>query len=98
MLKAVQDTKEHSVRNKMRLVKPPTLIVSGANDRICDPKEAQEAAKELPSGQFLCIPKCGHAPQIEQAWQINRLVVRFLMHPKPIPRPRLAQLLLGTPK
>src|SRR5439155_3525839 len=39
MLKTVQDTKEHSVRHKMHLVKPPTLLVSGANDRICDTHE-----------------------------------------------------------
>jgi pimeloyl-ACP methyl ester carboxylesterase len=98
MLKAVQDTKEHSVRNKIHQVKPPTLLISGQNDRICDPREARAAAAELPHGQFLQIPKCGHAPQIEKAWQINRLVVHFLTHPKPTNRPRLAQLLLGTSK
>jgi pimeloyl-ACP methyl ester carboxylesterase len=98
MLKAVQDTKEHSVRHMMHLVQSPTLLVSGENDRICDPAEARKAARELPNGQFLAIPRCGHAPQIEKAWLINRLVAHFLTHPKPTSRPRLAQLLLGTPK
>jgi 2-hydroxy-6-oxonona-2,4-dienedioate hydrolase len=98
MLKSVQDTKEHSVRAKMSHVKAPTLLVSGANDRICDPREAATAARELQNGQFLLIPKCGHAPQIEKAWQINRLVVHFLSHPKPTSKPRLTQLLLGTPR
>src|SRR5438105_9749402 len=46
MLKAVQDTKEHSVRGKMHLVQRPTLLVSGANDRICNPREAASAASE----------------------------------------------------
>lgn len=96
MLKAVQDTKEHSVRSKMREVKPTTLLVSGANDRICDPTEAAAAAAELPNGQFLLIPRCGHAPQIEKARRINRLVVHFLTHPKPTTKPGLLQLLLGT--
>jgi pimeloyl-ACP methyl ester carboxylesterase len=94
MLKAVQHTKDHSVRNKMSLVQPPTLLISGANDRICDPKEAQSAARELPQGHFLKIPRCGHAPQIEKAWKINRLVVHFLTHPQPTSKPSLAQLLL----
>jgi len=96
MLRSVQGTKQHTVRDKMKYVKAPTLLVSGANDRICDPKEAAAAAAELPTGQFLLIPKCGHAPQIEKAWTINRLVVHFLSHPKPTSRPRFTQLLLGS--
>jgi len=95
MLKAVQDTKDHTVRHKMKDVKPATLLISGANDRICDPKEAEAAAKELQKGQFLLIPRCGHAPQIEKAWHINRLVVHFLTHSKPTSRPGLTKLLLG---
>jgi pimeloyl-ACP methyl ester carboxylesterase len=89
MLKAVQDTKEHSVRGKMRLVHAPTLLVSGANDRICDPAEARSAARELPHGQFLSVPRCGHAPQIEKSRLINRLVVDFLLQRKPASRLRL---------
>jgi pimeloyl-ACP methyl ester carboxylesterase len=96
MLKTVQDTKEHSVRSKIKELRQPTLLVSAENDRICDPREAQAAAEELADGQFLLIPRCGHAPQIEKAWLINRLVVHFLTHPKPSSRPRLSQLLLGS--
>lgn len=96
MLKTVQHTKDHSVRGKMAQVKAPTLLVSGANDRICDPKEAALAARELPHGQFLLLPKCGHAPQIEKAWEINRLVVHFLTHPKPTSNPGLFRLLMSN--
>src|SRR5262245_5197394 len=98
MLRAVQGTKDHSVRAIMKYVQAPTLLVSGRNDRICDPDEARSAAAELPQGQFLLIPRCGHAPQIEKAWLINRLVVHFLTHPKPTSKPRLSQLLLGAPR
>jgi hypothetical protein len=34
---------------------------------------------------------------MEKPWMINRLVLHFLTHPQPSPRPRLAQLLLGRP-
>ena len=51
----------------MKDVKAPTLLVTGDEDKICDPKTAEEAARELPNGHFLAIPKCGHAPQIEKA-------------------------------
>src|SRR5262249_40607088 len=78
LLKTVRGTLDFTVREKLREMKCPTLLVSGAEDKICDPKTAEEAARDLPNGQFLSIPKCGHAPQIEKAWQINRLVVHFL--------------------
>ncbi|MFL5342057.1 MAG: alpha/beta fold hydrolase [Gemmataceae bacterium] len=98
MLRTVQGTKEHSVRKLMKELKAPTLLVSGANDRICDPKEAAAAARDLPNGEFRLIPRCGHAPQIEKARVINRLVVQYLTRPKPSSKPRLSQLLLGTPR
>jgi pimeloyl-ACP methyl ester carboxylesterase len=98
MLRTVQGTKAHSVRSLMKQLRAPTLLVSGRNDRICDPEEARKAAAELPNGQFLLIPKCGHAPQIEKAGHINRLVVHYLTHPKPTSRPRLSQLYFGTPR
>lgn len=93
-IKSVRGTLEHSVRDKMRLVQAPTLLVTGAEDKVCDPQVAREAAAELPNGLFVSIPKCGHAPQIEKAWKVNRLVVHFLSAAKPTTHPSLAQLLL----
>jgi pimeloyl-ACP methyl ester carboxylesterase len=93
-LKAVRGTLDHSVRERLKDVKCPTLLVTAAGDKICCPKTAEEAAKELPSGQFLKIPKCGHAPQIEKPWLINRLVVHFLSSAKPTARLSWTQLLL----
>jgi len=78
MLRCVKGTLGHVVRDKLNQVKCPTLLVTGTDDRICCPKTAEEAAAELVQGQFLAIPRCGHAPQIEKHWLINRLVVRFL--------------------
>jgi pimeloyl-ACP methyl ester carboxylesterase len=98
LLRTVNGTKDHTVRPQMKNVKAHTLIVSGKNDRVCDPKETAMATSEMPNGHFLLIPRCGHAPQIEKSWLINRLVVHFLTHPKPTSHPRLSQLLLGTPK
>jgi pimeloyl-ACP methyl ester carboxylesterase len=96
-VKTVRGTLEYSVRDKLKEMKCPTLIISGAQDKVCDPKTAQEAAEELPNGLFLPIPKCGHAPQIEKAWKINRLVVHFLSAEEPTTRPTWSQLLLAKP-
>jgi pimeloyl-ACP methyl ester carboxylesterase len=97
LLRTIRGTMEHCVRDRLALVKQPTLLVSGRDDRIVDPEQAELAAQLLPQGQFLPVPQCGHAPQMERAWLINRLVVHFLTSPKPSPHPRFTQLLLAKP-
>lgn len=93
LLRTVRGTLEFTVRPRMRELKAPTLLITGERDRICDPITAEEAAKELPHGHFLAIPSCGHAPQIERHWLINRLVAHFLKSPHPTAHPRWSQLL-----
>ncbi len=97
LLRTVRGTMDSVVRGKLKELKPLTLLVTGSEDKICDPTTAAEAAKELRNGHFLEIPKCGHAPQIERHWLINRLVVHFLTSPKPTATPRWSQLLLAKP-
>jgi pimeloyl-ACP methyl ester carboxylesterase len=97
LLRTIRGTMDHSVRDRLADMAQPTLVVSGREDRIVNATHAAEAAKRLPQGQYLNIPRCGHAPQMEKAWLINRLVVHFLTSPRPSPRPRLSQLLLAQP-
>ena len=98
LLRTVNGTKAHTVRPILKEVQAPTLLVSGASDRIVNPREAEEAVKELPNGYHLLLQKCGHAPQIEKSWLINRLVVHFLTTPNPTSHPGFAKLLLHKPK
>ncbi len=97
LLRTIRGTLEYTVREQLKQVAAPTLLVTGEQDRVCDPKTAEEAAKNLKVGHFLSIPKCGHAPQIEKAWLINRLVVHFLTSSKPTATPKWTQLLLAKP-
>ena len=85
-LHTIRGTKDHCVRDRLADVKQPTLMVSGQEDRIVNREEVRAAAGVLPQGQFLMIPRCGHAPQIEKARLINRLVVRYLTERMPAPR------------
>lgn len=78
LLRTVRGTMDHCVRDRLPLLARPTLLVSGREDRIVDPKAAAAAAKLLPDGTFLSVPGCGHAPQLEKPGLINRLVVQFL--------------------
>jgi pimeloyl-ACP methyl ester carboxylesterase len=96
-VKAVRGTLEHTVRDKLKEMRCPTLLVTGKEDRVCDPATAEEAARELPNGLFLALPKCGHAPQIEKAWKVNRVVVHFLTTPDPTTTPSWPKLFLAKP-
>jgi pimeloyl-ACP methyl ester carboxylesterase len=95
LLRTIRGTMDHCVRSRLAQVPQPTYLVCGHDDRIVDPNEAAAAARELPQGQFLLVPHCGHAPQMEKPWLINRLVVHFLTHPLPTPHPRLIEALLA---
>ncbi len=96
-VKTVRGTLDHTVRERLKDVKCPTLLVTASEDKICCPRTAQEAATNLPYGHFLKIEKCGHAPQIEKSAKINRLVVHFLSSPRPSANPSWTQLLLVKP-
>jgi 2-hydroxy-6-oxonona-2,4-dienedioate hydrolase len=74
----IRGTKDHRVRHLLRDVKHPTLLISGREDRIVNCDEVRAVAGMLPEGQFMMIPRCGHAAQIEKDRLINRTVVRYL--------------------
>lgn len=97
LLRTVRGTMDHCVRDRMVELPQPTLLVSGREDKIVDPKQAAEAAKRLPQGHYLSIPHCGHAPQMERPWRTNRLVLHFLTSVRPTTKPPLRQLLLANP-
>jgi pimeloyl-ACP methyl ester carboxylesterase len=96
-LKTVRGTLDHSVRDRLKDLKAPTLLVTADEDKICCPTTAEDAAKSLPNGHFRKIRKCGHAPQIEKHWLINHLVVDFLSSPNPTAHPSWTKLILAKP-
>ncbi len=97
LLRTIRGTMDHVVRERLAQVQAPTLLVAGEDDKIVDPRAAREAAKLLPQGQFQSIPQCGHAPQMEKPWLINRLVVHYLSSTRPSTNVRLSQLSLARP-
>jgi pimeloyl-ACP methyl ester carboxylesterase len=97
LLRTIRGTMDHVVRDRLPLVQHPTLLISGREDKIVDSAAAAAAARLLPNGHYLAIPQCGHAPQMEKPWLINRLVLHFLSSPRPTTNPRLSQLLLAKP-
>jgi pimeloyl-ACP methyl ester carboxylesterase len=79
LLRTVRGTNAHRVRDLLPRVTCPTLLVVGAEDRIVDPGQTIAAARLLPRGRLEVLHGCGHAPQIERAEVVNRLVSDFLL-------------------
>jgi abhydrolase domain-containing protein 6 len=81
LLRTIRGTMAHSIQHVLPQIQQPTLLVAGEADRIVDPEHAAAVAPLLPHGEFVCIPRCGHAPQMERAKLVNRLVIDFLTRP-----------------
>ena len=57
----------------------PCLVIWGSEDHvIADVPGSIRAADRMLKARQVVIRKCGHAPQIEKAWLVNQLVLRFL--------------------
>jgi pimeloyl-ACP methyl ester carboxylesterase len=97
LLRTIRGTMNYCVRDQLASVQAPTLLIAGREDRIVNPNNAKEAVNDMPKGHFLLLPNCGHAPQMEKPWTVNRLVTHFLANPKASPQPRFHQLLLAKP-
>jgi pimeloyl-ACP methyl ester carboxylesterase len=83
VFQTVRGTKRHSVQGKLGGIERPTLVICGAADKIVDPRQVQQAVEGLPNFEFKMLPKCGHAPQLEQPQIVNRLVLDFLRREPP---------------
>lgn len=59
-------------------LKPPLLLVWGANDSISPVRHAYRAQRLAPSVRLVVFPECGHWVQMERAAEFNRLVMDFL--------------------
>lgn len=79
MLRTVRGTSEHSVRDKLHLVKQPTLLICGKQDKVIDTTQTVAAVQGLDNFRVLVLDPCGHAPQIEMADRVNREVRDFLL-------------------
>lgn len=56
----------------------PTLVVSGAHDRIVPPENSTRLARELPNAELVVISNCGHVPHEECPEEFVQPVVDFV--------------------
>jgi pimeloyl-ACP methyl ester carboxylesterase len=79
VLRTLRGTVGHSVADLLEKVPHPALVIWGADDRIIsDVRGSIRAADRMLRSTQVVIPNCGHAPQIEKAGLVNKLVLHFL--------------------
>ena len=60
------------------LVKKPTLVITGDNDRIVPTHESIRLSEEISDAELVIIPECGHMPQEERPELFIEAVLNFL--------------------
>jgi len=69
---------EANITDKLPLMKQPTLIIHGMQDRVIPIEHACKARKLIPHAKLEVFSECGHNPQVEKAPEFNETVLRFL--------------------
>jgi pimeloyl-ACP methyl ester carboxylesterase len=66
------------VRDRLALIRTPTLVVTGAEDRLTPLRYGRLLAETIPGARQLEIPGAGHFPQLEQPGPVNAAICGFL--------------------
>lgn len=68
----------HDYRTVLTTIQCPTLIITGADDRILPPSDSIEMAKAIPSANLIQLAECGHMPTWENPAQVTQHVSEFI--------------------
>jgi pimeloyl-[acyl-carrier protein] methyl ester esterase len=66
------------LRGQLPVIPTPALVVAGQYDRVVHPLASQALAAALPSGDFVELPRCGHAPFLSHPAEFSASVRGFL--------------------
>jgi proline iminopeptidase len=69
---------QFDLRERLKKVSAPALIVVGDDDFVCSPESATVLHLCLPNSKYLLIEKCGHFPWLEQPAVFEERVPQFL--------------------
>ncbi len=67
-----------NLRDKLHLIKAPTLLIWGREDKVTPAFVAEEFHKLIKDSRLYFVEKCGHAPMMEHPEQFNEILESFL--------------------
>jgi pimeloyl-ACP methyl ester carboxylesterase len=70
--------KDFDIRDSIKNINQPTLILSGTRDRMAIPEEVETIHKQIPNSMLETIPGMGHAFNIEAPEETNNIIWNFL--------------------
>jgi pimeloyl-ACP methyl ester carboxylesterase len=69
--------------DRARLIRQPTLILAGTQDRVMPLVLTEEIAKKIPNSQLKVFPDAAHLLFLEKAQAVNQAIVTFLTSTSP---------------
>jgi pimeloyl-ACP methyl ester carboxylesterase len=66
------------VRERIHTLKPPLLLIKGADDPAAGPEYEREIHEALPGSTYLRFKNAGHFPFAERPVEVNRAIDEFL--------------------
>ncbi len=75
---AITAERPPDLRDVVRSVDVPTLVVTGDHDRVVAPHLSRATAEAIPDARFVVIEDCGHTPQEERPAALLAVVRDFL--------------------
>jgi pimeloyl-ACP methyl ester carboxylesterase len=69
---------QFDVRDRIGMLKPPLLLIRGADDPLAPEAYEQEMHEAVPGSQYIALRQAGHFPMAEQPETVNRAIQTFL--------------------
>ena len=74
----VQAAVRHNTFHRLPDVRCPTLVITGANDKVVPEDNSRILAERIPGAELAVLPGAGHGYLMEKAAESNAIVLEFL--------------------
>lgn len=78
LIRAARDLISQDIRDDLRAVTSPTLLVWGTRDALVPPSMGPLMRRELPDARLLLLPGAGHVAQYDRHQEFNAAALAFL--------------------
>jgi pimeloyl-ACP methyl ester carboxylesterase len=79
LLQAARASKHRSVEDCLPTIDIPTCLIWGEDDRITPPEVGRRFHALIPESDLFLVPRCGHAPMLEQPEAFNAILAGWLL-------------------
>jgi pimeloyl-ACP methyl ester carboxylesterase len=69
---------QFDIRDRIKSLKPPLLLIRGADDPAAPPEYEREIHEAVPGSRYLKFKNAGHFPFAERPAEVNRAIDEFL--------------------